>query len=86
MFGERPAKQTQLTRGVPCRPLQALRGTWKRSRVAGDLRIEIAGVPADQIEWLKTIGCFTEIIAYRTRIFVPADNPEPVVRALLAPL
>ncbi|WP_340324276.1 MULTISPECIES: strawberry notch C-terminal domain-containing protein [Erythrobacteraceae] len=58
----------------------------KRSRVAGDLRIEIAGVPADQIEWLKTIGCFTEIIAYRTRIFVPADNPEPVVRALLAPL
>ena len=25
----------------------------KRSRVAGDLRIEIAGVPADQIEWLS---------------------------------
>jgi len=55
----------------------------KRSRVAGDLRIEIAGVPADQVEWLKSIGCFTEIIAYRTRVFVPADNPEPVVKALL---
>ena len=55
----------------------------KRSRVAGDLRIEIAGAPADQIEWLKSIGCFTEIIAYRTRVFVPADNPEPVVKSLL---
>ena len=58
----------------------------KRSRVAGELRIEIAGAPADQVEWLKSIGCFTEIIAYRTRLFIPKDNPEPVVKALLTPL
>ena len=58
----------------------------KRSRVAGELRIELAGAPADQVEWLKSIGCFTEIIAYRTRLFIPKDNPEPVVKALLTPL
>ena len=53
------------------------------TRVAGEMRIEISGAPVGQLEWLKSIGCFTEIIAYRTRVFVPADNPEPVVKALL---
>ena len=58
----------------------------KRSRVAGDSRIEIAGAPADQIEWLKSIGCFTEIIQYRTRIFVPVSKADAVIKALLKPL
>lgn len=56
----------------------------KRSRVAGEMRIEISGAPVGQLEWLKSIGCFTEIIAYRTRVFIPASDPEPVVRAILS--
>ncbi|MEO1490013.1 MAG: strawberry notch C-terminal domain-containing protein [Pseudomonadota bacterium] len=55
----------------------------KRSRVAGELRIEITGAPPEQLEWLKSLGCFTEIIAYRTRVFVPVSDPKNFVRALL---
>ena len=58
------------------------------ARAWQDLRIEIAGVPADQIEWLKTIGCFTEIIAYRTRIFarpiIPNSSSGLFSRLLMA--
>ena len=69
-------------RNVPIqRPFEAL---LKRARVAGETRIEIVGAPFDQLEWLKSIGCFTEIIAYKTRVFAPASNPAPVIAALLA--
>ena len=63
------------------RPFNA---TIKHARVAGEMRIELVGAPADQLDWLKSIGCFTEIIAYRTRVFLPASNPRPVISALLA--
>ncbi|MBL4641259.1 MAG: strawberry notch family protein [Verrucomicrobiales bacterium] len=62
-------------------PFEAM---FKRSRVAGESRIELSGAPIDQLEWLKSLGCFTEIISYRTRIFIPANEPEPVIRAILA--
>ena len=63
---------------------QPFDATLKRSRVAGELRIEIVGAPIEHLEWLKSIGCFTEIISYRTRVFIPASNPEPVIHAILA--
>ena len=63
---------------------QPFEATLKRSRVAGELRIELVGAPSEQLEWLKSIGCFTEIIQYRTRVFMPASNPGPVIRAILA--
>lgn len=33
---------------------------------------------------LKAKGCFTEIIAYRTRVFVPLDGAETIITAIAA--
>ncbi|TVV76949.1 strawberry notch family protein [Sphingomonas solaris] len=57
--------------------------TIRRALVNGTQRIEIAGAPAAQLPWLKSLGCFTEIIAYRTRLFVPANDAETVLARLL---
>jgi hypothetical protein len=51
--------------------------------VAGEQRYEIAGAPVDQLPWLKSIGCFTEIIAFRTRVFIPTKEAPSVICALL---
>ncbi|WP_066542478.1 strawberry notch family protein, partial [Sphingomonas sp. CCH18-B1] len=48
-----------LVRPIPCE--------LKRSRVNGSWRIEITGAPASQLAWFKSLGCFTEVIQYRTR-------------------
>jgi len=45
--------------------------TLVRRRVAGDIRLEIEGADRGTIKYLKSIGCFTEIIAYQLRVFVP---------------
>jgi hypothetical protein len=58
--------------------------TIKRSLVNGTQRLELVGAPASQLLWLKSIGCFTEIIAYRTRLFVPALSAKTIMKTLLA--
>ncbi|NJR80845.1 strawberry notch family protein [Sphingomonas corticis] len=55
----------------------------KRARVNGLPRIEIVGAPAGQLPWLKSIGCFTEIIAYKTRVFVPVEGAAETIGRLL---
>jgi hypothetical protein len=57
--------------------------TIKRSVVNGSQRIELVGCPHDRLPWLKSIGCFTEIIQYRTRMFVPMATAEAVLGKLL---
>ena len=57
--------------------------TIKRSIVNGNSRVEIVGAPADQLPWLKSLGCFTEIIQYRTRLFMPAPQAEVVLARML---
>jgi len=47
--------------------------------VNGARRIEIVGAEAARIPELKALGCFTEIIAYKTRVFVPIDGAEGIV-------
>ncbi|PZO86835.1 MAG: methylase [Sphingomonas sanxanigenens] len=58
--------------------------TIKRSVVNGSQRIELVGCPHDRLPWLKSIGCFTEVIQYRTRMFVPMATAEAVLGQLLA--
>ena len=68
-------------------------GTWKAphpknftirtSRVNGARRIEIADVEPGRIAGLKAIGCFTEIISYKTRVFVPLEKAEAVLSAVV---
>ena len=57
--------------------------TVRSCRVNGQQRVEIAGAPAAQNAWLKAKGCFTEIIQYRTRVFVPADRVADVLRSIV---
>ena len=45
-------------------------------------RLEIRDFPASRREWLKSIGCFTEIIAYKTRLFIPADRATTIVEQI----
>jgi hypothetical protein len=44
--------------------------------VNGSRRIEIVDAEAARIPELKAKGCFTEIIAYKTRVFVPVEKSE----------
>jgi hypothetical protein len=62
---------------------QPFEATVKCSRVAGEQRYEIVGAPVDQLPWLKSIGCFTEIISFRTRVFIPTKRALCVVSVLV---
>ena len=55
----------------------------KRARVNGLPRIEIVGAPANQLAWLKSLGCFTEVIAYKTRVFIPVPEAGAVLERVL---
>jgi hypothetical protein len=51
----------------------------KRSLVNGSQRLELAGFVAARLPWYKAQGCFTEIIRYQTRLFVPVDRAADVL-------
>ena len=55
----------------------------KRSLVNGQQRVEMTGCPAAQLPWLKSLGCFTEIIRYTTRVFVPLDQVEVILGQII---
>lgn len=57
----------------------AIRTSW----VNGSRRIEIVDVEAARIPELKAKGCFTEIISYKTRVFVPMDGAEAILAAII---
>lgn len=57
--------------------------TVKRSIVNGNHRVELVGAPADQLPWLKSLGCFSEIIQYRTRLFLPVPEAEAILARIL---
>lgn len=42
-----------------------------RRRVAGESRLEISGADKDMIAQLKVFGCFTDIIQFQLRVFIP---------------
>lgn len=45
--------------------------TLTRRRVAGEMRLELGGADRGMIDGLKALGCFTEIIAFQLRVFLP---------------
>ena len=51
--------------------------------VNGSRRLELKGYEPARLAWFKSLGCFTEVIAYKTRLFVPTDAAEAVVEKLL---
>ena len=54
----------------------ALANGWRlaRRRLAGAQRVEVDGPADGQVQTLRQLGCITEIISWRTRVFVPAEN------------
>ena len=56
--------------------------TLKRSLVNGAQRLELVGWSAARLDWYKAQGCFTEIIRYQTRLFVPAARAVEILERL----
>lgn len=56
----------------------------KRARVNGEQRLEIVGFEARALPFYKARGCFTEIIQFQTRLFVPVGNAGEIVAKLAA--
>lgn len=54
----------------------------KRSLVGGEQRLEITGFDPARLPEYKAYGCFTEIIRYQTRLFVPLLRAAEIVAAL----
>lgn len=72
-----------IMRGGKTMPLQSIEPlTVKRSLVNGSQRLELSGWSADRLDWYKAQGCFTEIIRYQTRLFVPASEMQTVLERL----
>ena len=73
MVGTPKTPQEMLTAALgSTAPVDLGRGlTLTRRRVAGAARLEIDGADRGTIDGLKAMGCFTEIIAFQLRVFVP---------------
>ena len=73
MVGTPKTSQDMLTAALgSTAPVDLGRGlTLTRRRVAGAARLEIDGADRGTIDGLKAMGCFTEIIAFQLRVFVP---------------
>jgi len=67
-------------RPMPVKARDAL--TLKRSLVGGAQRLELTGWSASRLDWYKAAGCFTEIIRYQTRLFVPTEGAAAVLARL----
>jgi predicted RNA methylase len=54
---------------------------WKieRRQVSGEHRIEVTGYKANDLDSLRKAGAFSEIIAYRGRVFIPTENAGDVL-------
>jgi hypothetical protein len=51
----------------------------RRSLVAGVQRVEVQNYPHTALGQLKAIGLTTEIINYKTRLFIPANDTGPTL-------
>ena len=58
--------------------------TLKRTRVNRKNRLELVGAHPRRLDWYKAGGCVTEIIQYRTRLFVPLGRAEAVISKIMA--
>jgi predicted RNA methylase len=67
---------------LPLRSAETL--VLKRALVNASQRLELQGFSAARLAWYKAQGCFTEIIRYQTRLFVPVDAAPQVVARLVA--
>ena len=51
----------------------------ERAVVAGTYRLEVMGIFSTALrEQFKALGCFSEVIQYETRLFIPTDTETGV--------
>ncbi|KMO37508.1 strawberry notch family protein [Methylobacterium aquaticum] len=55
----------------------------KRARVMGEDRIEVIGASESARAGLKTIGLFSEVISFRTRLFIPVGERGAAILAAM---
>lgn len=55
----------------------------RKRLVNGKKRTEIVKYPPAKLGYLKSLGCFTEIIAYKTRCFIPESDTEEIIEAIM---
>jgi predicted RNA methylase len=55
----------------------------KQSLVNRQVRFELFGFDPRRLAWYKSLGCFTEIIQSRTRLFIPVDRAEAITMTLM---
>ena len=54
----------------------------RRSLVMGQPRCELIGASGAALPALKAMGCFTEVIQWKTRVFIPVDGTDVLARVL----
>ena len=54
----------------------------RRSLVMGQPRFELIGASGTALPGLKAMGCFTEVIQWKTRVFIPVDGIDVLARVL----
>jgi len=54
----------------------------RRSLVMGQPRCELIGASGAALPGLKALGCFTEVIQWKTRVFIPVDGIDVLARVL----
>jgi hypothetical protein len=54
----------------------------RRSLVMGQPRLELIGASGAALPGLKAMGCFTEVIQWKTRVFIPVDGIDVLARVL----
>ncbi len=69
-------------RAMPVRARETL--MLKRSLVNSAQRLELTGWSAARLDWYKAQGCFTEIIRFQTRLFVPIERAAEILAKLAA--
>jgi len=78
-----PADIVAAASGVDGAPIDALPGARLcRVRVNSQQRLEIRDYPYERLDWLKSLGAFTEIISFRTRLFLPPKEAERILAEL----
>lgn len=55
----------------------------RRSLVMGAQRIEVTGILPSSLPAMKAMGMMTEIISYRTRLFIPSTDAGADILARL---
>ena len=58
--------------------------TMTTALVNGSRRLEIRNYRPEDRERLKAHGVFSEVIQYKTRLFIPLDRSNEVIEAILA--